>query len=49
MKTNKNTKKTTIAGLITDLNRWYGNQWKISGLVMLGVFLTAVIIPGILG
>lgn len=53
MKTKKNThshpKKTTFASLINDLNRWYGSNWWISGLIMTGVFLTAVILPGILG
>lgn len=49
MKTKKNTKKTTITSLISDLNRWYGNQWKISGLIMAGIFLISVILPGILG
>lgn len=49
MKTNKNTKKTTISSLISDLNRWYGNSWKISGLIMTGIFLIAAILPGILG
>lgn len=49
MKTRKNTKKTTITSLISDLNRWYGNQWKISGLIMAGIFTLAVAIPGILG
>ena len=49
MKSNKNTKKTTLTSVITDLNRWYGNSWKISGLVMLGIFILSVILPGILG
>lgn len=49
MKTRKSTKKTTIHSLINDLNRWYGNSWKISGLVMLGIFTLSVVIPGILG
>lgn len=49
MKANKNAKKTTITSLISDLNRWYGNQWKISGLIMAGIFLISVILPGILG
>lgn len=49
MKNTKNTKKTTIPSLINDLNRWYGPSWKISGLIMAGIFALAVIIPGILG
>lgn len=53
MKTNKNTrshtKKTTITSLISDLNRWYGPNWKLSGLIMTGIFLVSVILPGILG
>ena len=47
--TRSHTKKTTIPTLIADLNRWYGNSWWISGLVMLGIFTLSVIIPGILG
>ena len=49
MKTRKSTQKTTIHSLISDLNRWYGSGWWKSGLVMLGVALVSVIIPGILG
>lgn len=53
MKHTKNThnctSKTTVRSLISDLNRWYGNQWKFSGLVMLGIVLVSVILPGILG
>lgn len=53
MKTNKNTrshaKKTTITSLISDLNRWYGDKWWKSGLIMAGIFLASVIIPGLLG
>lgn len=49
MKSNKNTKKTTISSIITDLDRWYGPSWKISGLIMTGIFLVAVVLPGILG
>ena len=49
MKTKKNAKKTTITSLISDLNRWYGPNWKISGLIMAGIFALSVIIPGILG
>lgn len=49
MKNNKNHSKTTITSLINGLNRWYGNSWWISGLVMLGIFLAAVVLPGILG
>ena len=45
----KKTKKTTFANLIISLNRWYGNTWWKSGLVMLGVFAGSVIIPGIFG
>lgn len=47
--TRSHTKKTTFASLVTDLNRWYGNSWEISGLVMLGIFILSVILPGILG
>ena len=49
MKNTKNTNKTTISSLITSLNRWYGPSWKISGLIMAGIFLASVIIPGIFG
>lgn len=53
MKTRKNHShnhsKTTFASLITDLDRWYGPSWKISGLIMAGIFLVAVVLPGILG
>lgn len=53
MKTRKNHShnhsKTTITTVITDLNRWYGNSWWKSGLVMTGIFSLAVILPGILG
>ena len=49
MKTNKKSNKTTITSLISDMNRWYGPNWWISGPVMLGVFAGSVIIPGILG
>lgn len=53
MKTNKNThnrtSKTTFKSIISDLNRWYGPNWKISGLIMAGIFALSVIIPGILG
>ena len=49
MKTRKNTNKATVSTLITDLNRWYGPHWWLSGLVMLGIFAAAVILPGILG
>ena len=49
MKTRKNTNKTTITSLISDMNRWYGPNWYLSGLAMLGVFAGSVIIPGIFG
>lgn len=45
----KNNKKTTLKSVISDLNRWYGNQWWKSGLIMTGIFLISVILPGILG
>ena len=44
-----NRSKTTIRSLVTDLDRWYGPSWKISGLVMAGIFILYVILPGILG
>ena len=47
--THNRTSKTTITSLITDLDHWYGPSWKISGLIMAGIFLVSVIIPGILG
>ena len=46
MKTHKN---TTIFSFISDMNRWYGPNWYLSGLAMLGVFAGSVIIPGIFG
>lgn len=49
MKTRKNRSKTTFASLISDLNRWYGPNWKISGLIMAGIFVLSVVLPGILG
>ena len=49
MKNNKNTKKTTFKSVISDLNRWYGSSWWKSGLIMTGIFLISVILPGILG
>lgn len=49
MKTNKKSNKTTITSLISDMNRWYGPNWYLSGLAMLGVFAGSVIIPGIFG
>lgn len=53
MKNTKNarnrTSKTTITTLIADLNRWYGNSWWISGLIMTGIFTLSVVLPGILG
>ena len=49
MKTNKKSNKTTISSFISDMNRWYGPNWYLSGLAMLGVFAGAVIIPGIFG
>lgn len=45
----KNNKKTTLKSVISDLNRWYGNSWWFSGLVMLGVFAFAIILPGLVG
>ena len=45
----KNNKNTTFKSVITSLNRWYGNTWWKSGLVMLGIFIISVILPGILG
>ena len=49
MKTNKKSNKTTISSFISDMNRWYGPNWYLSGLAMLGVFAGSVIIPGIFG
>lgn len=49
MKTRKNHSKTTFKSIANDLNRWYGPNWKISGLIMAGIFLASVILPGILG
>lgn len=49
MKTRKNRSKTTFISLINDLNRWYGSNWWVSGLIMAGIFTLSVIIPGILG
>ena len=49
MKTNKKSNKTTITSLISDMNRWYGPNWYLSGVAMFGIFAGAVIIPGILG
>ena len=45
----KNTNKTTLKSLFNDLNRWYGDSWWKSGLIMTGIFILVVIIPGILG
>ena len=45
----KNNKKTTLKSVISDMNRWYGPNWYLSGLAMLGVFAGSVIIPGIFG
>ena len=45
----KNTKKTTIVSLISDLNRWYGPHWWQGGLVLFVIFFISVIIPGIFG
>lgn len=45
----KHTNKTTLKSLIQNMNRWYGSSWKTSGLVMLGVFVVAVVVPGIVG
>lgn len=45
----KHTNKTTFKSLVRDMNRWYGNTWWKSGLVMTAIFTLAVVIPGLLG